>query len=57
MKNDHQRRMVISRNRNKNGFITYEMNGLMVSSMPKKGGFEIKAGIKNKKTKDEGYLR
>jgi hypothetical protein len=33
------------------------MNGLMVGSMARRGGFDLKAGIKNKKTKDEGHLR
>lgn len=57
MKNEHQRRRVVSKNKNRNGYITYEINGLMVGSVPRRGGFETKAGIKNKKTKDEGYLK
>lgn len=33
------------------------MNGLMVGSIARRGGFDLKAGIKNKKTKDEAYLK
>lgn len=57
MKNEHQRRRVISRNKNRGGYIIYEMNGLMVGSVAKRGGFDLKAGIKNKKTKDEGQFK
>jgi len=39
MKNDHQRRRVICRNKNRNGYMIYEMNGLMVGSVAKRGGF------------------
>ena len=56
MKNEHQRRRVISRNEKKGGFIIYEMNGLMVGSVPKRGGFDLKGGVK-KKTKDESLAR
>lgn len=36
----------------------YEMNGLMVGSVAKRGGFQPKAAIKGKKKgKDEGTLR
>jgi hypothetical protein len=57
MKNDHQRRRVISRNKNRGGYITYEMNGLMSGSGARRGGFDQKAGIKNKKGKDESHIR
>lgn len=30
---------------------------MMVGSAPRRGGFDIKAGIKNKKGKDESQLR
>ena len=56
MKNDHQRRRVISRNKQRGGFIIYEMNGLMVGSGTRRGGFELKGGVK-KKGKDENHLR
>ena len=39
MKNDHQRRRVICKNKQRGGYITYEMNGLMVGSVPRRGGF------------------
>ena len=39
MKNEHQRRRVISKNKQRGGYITYEMNGLMVGSVPRRGGF------------------
>jgi hypothetical protein len=48
MKNEHQRRRVISRNKNRGGYIVYEMNGLMVGSAPRRGGFVPKAAIKGK---------
>jgi hypothetical protein len=48
MKNDQNRRRVISRKRN--GFIIYEPNGLMIGSQSRRGGFDTKAIItKNKK--------
>ena len=46
MKNDQQRRRVISRKRG--GFIIYEMNGLMIGSVARRGGFETKATVKGK---------
>ena len=48
MKNEHQRRRVISRNKNRGGYITYEMNGLMIGSVARRGGFDMKAGINRK---------
>lgn len=56
MKNEHQRRRVISRNKNRGGFIIYEMNGLMIGSVARRGGFALKAGIKNNKKKDESHI-
>lgn len=44
MKNDHQRRRVVCRNRARTGYITYEMNGLMVGSTARRGGFVPKGG-------------
>ena len=53
MKNEHQRRRVISKNKNRGGYIIYEMNGLMVGSIARRGGFQKKAAIKGKqKNKD-----
>ena len=52
MKNEHQRRRVVCKNKNKGGFIIYEMNGLMVGSIPKRNGFEQKAAIKGKKNNE-----
>lgn len=40
MNDDQNRRRVISKKRN--GYIIYEMNGLMNSVYPKKGGFNKK---------------
>lgn len=48
MKNETQRRRVVCKNKNRTGYIFYEMNGLMVGSMPKRGGFIPKAAIKGK---------
>lgn len=47
MKNDHQRRRVIARKAN-GGYLIYEMNGLMVGSAPRRGGFIPKAVTKGK---------
>jgi hypothetical protein len=58
MKSEHQRRRVISRNKNRGGYIIYEMNGLMVGSAPKRGGFTPKAAIKGKsKPQGEGQVK
>ena len=56
MKNDHERKRVISKNKHKGGYIIYEMNGLMVGSAARKGGFDLKGGMK-KKGRDETYLK
>jgi hypothetical protein len=56
MKNDHQRRRVISKNKQRGGYIIYEMNGLMVGSQPRKGGFDIKGGLNSRK-KDESLIK
>lgn len=48
MKNENHRRRVICKNKNRGGYIIYEMNGLMVGSMAKRGGFVPKASTKNK---------
>ena len=56
MKNDQKRRRVISRNKQKGGYIIYEMNGLMVGSAARRGGFDLKGGIK-KKGKDESHFK
>jgi structural maintenance of chromosome 4 len=53
MKNEHQRRRVICRNKNRTGYIVYEMNGLMVGSMPKRGGFIPKAATKGKSKSEQ----
>jgi hypothetical protein len=46
MENDQNRKRVISRKGN--GYIIYEVNGLMIGSQGKKGGFDVKANIKAK---------
>jgi len=53
MKNDHQRRRVICRNKKGTGYITYEMNGLMVGSVAKREGFTPKAATKGKQKPQE----
>ena len=56
MKSSQHRRRVVSRN-SKGGYITYEENGLMNGSAPRRGGFETKARIKGKAKKDDTYIQ
>jgi hypothetical protein len=44
MGDEKNRRRVVSRKAN--GFIIYEMNGLMIGCPSKRGGFEVKAKTK-----------
>ena len=46
MKHDSQRRRVISKSKKHNGYILYEMSGLISNSTAKRGGFIPKASIK-----------
>ncbi len=48
MKNESYRKRVVCRNKNKNGYIIYEVNGLMIGNAAKRGGFTPKASIKNR---------
>lgn len=55
MKDDQRRRRVISRK--PNGFIIYELNGLMNGCPARRGGFEIKAKAKLKGPQDGGEIK
>lgn len=48
MKDDHNRRRVVSKKTN--GYIIYELNGLMNGCPARKGGFDVKAKSKIKNT-------
>ena len=52
MGDDSNRRRVISKKAKGNGFIIYEMNGLMNSQIAKRGGFQKKVA-KQKKNQNE----
>ena len=47
MGDDSNRRRVISRKQN--GYIIYEMNGMMIGCPEKRGGFDVKAKSKMRK--------
>ncbi len=58
MKNENQRRRVVCKNKNKNGYIIYEINGLIVGNAARRGGFIPKAATKSKsKNNVEGQTK